>query len=249
MSMFADVKNEDGIEKAKDVLGGGNGLFDTAIYKFTIKAAYGLVSSGGAKGVAFEFKDENGRTFKNTQYVTSGTEKGCKNYYEKDGVKNYLPGYNIVNAICMMCTEKPLDQAVTENKTLKLWDSTAKAETPQNVPVLVELTGKEIYLGLFKDEVDKFGQDQTTKKWTVVTGETKEQNEIANVYHFPTKKTLNEAVEGGEAEFYDKWLAQYEGKTRERAKHKGKGGTAGRPAAASGGATPAGGSKPSSLFG
>lgn len=240
--MFDTLKQDtQGIKESGDFLGGG-GVFSSGAYDFKIKVAYLGVSSGGANSVNFEFEEHGtGRKYKETFYVTSGTDKGCKPYYEKDGQKHYLPGYEQVNAICLMTTNEGLAdmEKHIETATLKLYDFDAKAEVPKAVKVITALTGKDITLGLLKKIEDK----KKKVNGEYVADGTKETNEVNKVFHFETKKTIAEARAKGEAEFYGKWKEQNTDKVIDKS---GKGsGTSGRP-------TPAGGNsaanKPASLF-
>lgn len=246
--MFGDLKNTSGEEIIEngDRLGGG-GLFDSGIYEFDIVAAYGGKAQSGARSVTVEAKDPvSGRSFKTTQWVTSGDAKGGKNTYkDKDGNLHYLPGYELINAIALMAAGKELPDLVAENKILKIYDYTAKAEVPQEVPVLVELTGKKLYLGILKQEVNKQAKDDAGVYQD--TAETREQNELAHVFHYPSKRTVAEAKAKAESEFYAKWEEKNKGKTQNKVKAV-TGGTQGKPARSAGGATDGGG-KPASLFG
>lgn len=245
--MFGDLNKsgEEQIKESGDKLGSG-GLFDSSIYGMTIVAAYAGTAASGARSVTVEAKDkESGKTFKTTQWVTSGTEKGGKNYYEKDGEKHYLPGFELINAICMMTCNKGLAEVAIEQKTLKIWDSAAKAETPQQVPVLVDLTGKDIYFGVLKQKTNKQVKGDDGKY--VNTNDVRELNELDRVFHFPSKKTMSEARAGGEAEFHTKWMEKWHDKVQDKYKAVEGGAAAGRAARPdSAGGT--GESKPSSLF-
>lgn len=241
--MFGDLSNNNNeIKESGDKLGGA-GVFDSNIYAMTITAAYAGTSSGGARSVTVEAKDDTGRSFKTTQYVTSGTAKGGKNYYEKDGEKHFLPGYELINALCMMTINKGLSEVAIETKTLKLWDKAAKAETPQQVPVLVELTGKQVNFGILKMRGNKSVKNDAGDYED--TNEPRDFNELDRVFHYPSLKTMSEARSGGEAEFHVKWKEKWAGQVKDTFKEVAGGAQAGRPAKAAA----AGGEKPSSLFG
>ncbi|AFO70559.1 single strand DNA binding protein [Pseudomonas phage LIT1] len=247
--MFGNLStsNNSDIKEAKDSIGGGSRIFDTDIYAFKILAAYGSESSGGALAVNFEFEEHGtGRKLKIQQYVTSNKEKGQTNYYvNAEGEKHYLPGFNIVNAICLMTAEKELAACAPEQRTLKIYDYDAKAEVPKQVPVLTDLTGKDIYLALEKIIENKRVKNEATGQYED-SSETRESNDVAAVFHFGTKKTLNEARAKAEPEFFDKWKEAKAGTVRDKSKKVAGGGAAsGRPAPAGG---QAGGGKPASLF-
>ena len=234
MSLLAGLVSQEGVNEERDVLG-GFGVWETDIYDCVITLAYAQKSSGGATGITFHVKSDKGSDLRFTQYVTGGDAKGNKNYYEKDGQKHYLPGFNIVNAICQLTVDKELGNMETEMKKVKLWDSDAKAEVPKDVPVLVELLNQHITLGVEKVIVDKTVKNSSTNEY-VPTGETREENEINKIYHTDTHMTVQE-IKGKmtSPEFYQAWLEKNKGKTRNKAKFAGKGqtGTNGAPAAGS----------------
>lgn len=244
MSFFNDVQNDGNIQESGDSLGGVS-LFESNAYDLTIKVAYGLTSSTGAKGLAFEFEHAaTGRTYSETFYVTTGKAKECKPYWvDKEGEKHYLKGHEIANAICLMANEKGFKEQTYEDKTLLLWDSTAKEKKPTVVPVATSLIGTKVCLGILKVKKNKGvkGEDGVYRD----TNEVRESNEVDKVFHPEYKVTLAEARAGKrEAGFYNEWVAKWAGNVKDQFKEV-KGASSGRPGAAGGGSQP----KTSSLFG
>lgn len=242
MSFFKDVASDDTIQNETDRV--RSSVLDSDLYESTIKMAYATKSTGGAKGVVFHAETKDGRNIRETIYVTSGTAKGCKNYYEKDGQKHYLPGYLIMNSICLLAAGKELSDMDTETKLVKVYDFDAKAEVATKVEVLMDLLNKPILLGVLKQTVDKNVKDGAGNY--VPSGETREQNAIDKAFRASDRKTTAEIRAGAEEAVYaDTWLKQNQGKVVNLA--KGASGTAGAPKAAGGAA--AGTAKPkSSLF-
>lgn len=244
MSLFNNLTSDESIKQEEDRIG-GSGVFDSAIYLFEVVRAYVTKSESEAMAVNLVLKTEDGKEFRSQQYVTSGKEKGCKNYYEKDGTKHYLPGFNMINSLCLLALGKELKDVETEEKTLKLYDFTAKAEVPKKVPVLTELAGQTIYAGVLKQIVDKMSKESNYKE---PTGETREQNEIDKFFRARDKLTTAEIRAGEtEAKFFETWAEKNTGKVQNRAKGAAAGGTAGAPKA---GAAAGAGNKPTkTLFG
>lgn len=242
MGLFGNLGTE-GLEEKEDRVGGGSFSRETDIYELNIKVAYAGKSDGGARFVAFVFADNDGKEYRETFYVTS---KAGLNYYmakDKDGKetgkKRALPGFDAVNDICLVTTDKELSQQTDEEKTVKIWDADAKAELPKSVPVLVELLGKKVYLAIYK---------RLENKSTLVNGsyvpnaDTRDTNTTEKVMHFPTKMTVREATSGAaEAVFHDSWLEAHKGKVQDKRTIKdGEAGQSGRPGRAAG-APPASG--------
>lgn len=227
----------DSIQQSNDIKGnedrlGGFRIHESDIYPAEIVLAYFGESKGGARMMNYEVKLPDGSKFSWVEYVTSGRDKGQKNYSEKDGEKSYLPGYIRANAIANMCAGKDLDKLSFEDKTLKLYNYDAKAEVPTPAKVAVELIGKTVYLGIHKVLTNKSvkGMKDGKEAW-LRTAETKEENIVDKVFHYPKKLTLSEAVEKAEEpKFFDQWLERHKGKVINRVKEaETTAGTAGAP--------------------
>ena len=249
MSLFGNLKS-DGLEQTQDRLGGGYQPKETDIYTGKIKALYAGKSAGGAQSVSLILSLADGSEYRETFWITN--KKGENFFLNKDDKtkKVPLPGFTIVDDLCLVTTGKPLAEQDTEEKTIKLYDSEAKKELPKAVPMLVEALGLEVSLGIVKvleNKNEKQGEEY------VPTAETRELNSTDKVFHTETRMTVVEAREGAEvAKFWDSWLERNKGNTRDKRTIKdGQAGTAGAPkaAGASAAAPAAGGAPRKSLFG
>lgn len=249
MSLFGNLKS-DGLEQTQDRLGGGYQPKETDIYTGKIKALYAGKSAGGAQSVSLILSLADGSEYRETFWITN--KKGENFFLNKDDKtkKVPLPGFTIVDDLCLVTTGKPLAEQDTEEKTIKLYDSEAKKELPKAVPMLVEALGLEVSLGIVKvleNKNEKQGDEY------VPTAETRELNATDKVFHTETRMTVVEAREGAEsAKFWDSWLERNKGNTRDKRTIKdGQAGTAGAPKAASASASApaAGGAPRKSLFG
>lgn len=244
MSLFANLSGE-GLEESQDRLGGFSPL-DTAIYKAVIKAFYAGASDSGAMNITI-LADVGGKEYRETIYITN---KEGKNYYfdknDKDKTKKIpLPGFTIVDDICLIAAGAPLSEMETEEKIVKVYDSTAKAEVPKAVPMVTALLGQEVYLAIarnLENKTEKQGNEY------VATAETRETNNIEKVFHPEQKITVVEARTGQtEPKFFEAWAERNNGVTRDRRSVKdGQGSTSGAPT--KGGAAPAGQAPRKSLF-
>lgn len=249
MSLFGNLKS-DGLEQTQDRLGGGYQPKETDIYTGKIKALYAGKSAGGAQSVSLILSLADGSEYRETFWITN--KKGENFFLNKDDKtkKVPLPGFTIVDDLCLVTTGKPLAEQDTEEKTIKLYDSEAKKELPKAVPMLVEALGLEVSLGIVKvleNKNEKQGDEY------VPIAETRELNATDKVFHTETRMTVVEAREGAEvAKFWDSWLERNKGNTRDKRTIKdGQAGTAGAPkaASASAAAPAAGGAPRKSLFG
>lgn len=244
MSLFGNVSTE-GMEQTEDRLGGGFQPLETSIYPAKIKIAYLTEAASGAKAVNFEFELEDGKTHRETIYVTSGTAKGGNPYFERDGKKYPLPGYEQVNNICILTTETPLFEQAHEMKTLKLWDSESQAEIPREVPVFVDLLGEELFLAIQQIRENKTQKNESTGKWEPINEE-RIINEIKSSFHINTKQTVSEAMGNRASAFFDAWLEKNDGKTWDKYKEVAASGSS-RSSSSRAGAASGGGK--SSMFG
>lgn len=254
MSVFGNLTT-DGLEETNDRLGGFN-VRDTDAYEATIKVAYAGQSAGGARNVTLVVTLPDGE-YNETIYVTN--KKG-ENWFlnQQDKSKKVpLPGFTTIDDICLVTTGKSLAEQDTKEKVVKVYDYDEKKELPKSVPVLTELTGKVVILGLLRSIVDKNVKNDSTGEYEP-SGETREENTIEKVFHHPSKVTVVEAREaqkaGKDAEpvFYDKWVKKNKGVTRNKAKGaSGGNGNSGRPGggAPQAGGAAGGGKKTNSLFG
>lgn len=215
MNMLANLASDATIAHEKDSVG-GSGPAESGLYNHTISMAYLTKSSGGALGLVLSLKDGN-REVRQTLWMTSGTAKGGKNYYEKDGERHYLPGFNLANSLCLLTTGKEISALETETKVVNVYSYEAKAEVPTKVEVLMDLIGKEIITGLIKQTVDKTKKNDATGVYEA-TGETRDENEIDKFFRASDRMTTAEIrAQADTASFIQTWDQKWSGKTRERA--------------------------------
>lgn len=215
--MLENLKTDNSIQEEKDTLGGSY-ILESDVYDFAIEMAYFDKSKGGAMSLTLHMRDMEGSTMRETLWVTSGTAKGCKNYYEDaKGNKRYLPGFNTANSIAVLALDKELAAVETEPKMVNIYDFTQGKEVPQERDVLVPLIGAEISIGVMKSIEDKNAQN-AQGQW-VASGETKEENHIDKVFRTSDGLTIAEKnAESTESVFKDKWLDKNKGVVRNNAK-------------------------------
>lgn len=242
MSLLKNLATDETIANEKDSIGGG-GVLESGLYPAKVTLAYVTKSSGGATGLVLKAKTSEGRDINQTLWMTSGTAKGAKNFYEKDGVKSYLPGFIAANALSLLTVGKDIAELDTETKVVNVYSSEAKAEVPTKVEMVVDLLGKDIVIGLIKQTVDKnVKNDQGVY---VASGDTREENEIDKFFRAEDHMTTAEIrAAASEPAFYNTWNTKWSGNTRNKAKGAGTAGVAGAPKAATGTKKPT-----TSLFG
>jgi len=241
MSSLKSFTSDESIANERDSVGGG-GVLESGLYPATIKLAYITKSSGGATGVVLQAETDQGRKIGETIYISSGTAKGCKNYYEKDGQKHYLPGFLIAQSIALLAAGKELADLDTEQKVAKIYDFDAKAEVPTKVEMIMDLINKPILLGVIKQTVDKNVKQGDVY---VPSGETRDVNTIDKAFRASDRMTTAEIrAQATEATFADTWAKKWTGVVQDKSTK-----TAGVAGAPKGAAAAGGTAKPkSSLF-
>ena len=217
MSLLKGLTSDASIAPERDSVGGG-GVLESGLYNSTISLAYLTKSAGGAVGLVLQAKTDKGRDLRQTLWMTSGTAKGGNNYYvDKDGQKQYLPGYNLANSLSLLAAGKEINELETETKVVNVYSYEAKAEVPTKVEMITELLGKEIIVGVIKQVVDKTAKNDAGVY--MPTGETREENEVDKFFRARDRMTTAEIrAQVDEATFIDSWDAKWAGKVRERAK-------------------------------
>ena len=232
MSLLSQLSTDSNIADEKDSVGGGSRVRESGLYPMTVALAYLTKSKGESLALNLVLKDSAGEV-KQQQWMTSGKEKGCKNFYEKDGEKFYLPGFLQANALALLTLGKEISQLDTEPKVVNLYNFDAKAEVPTKVDMIMDLVGTEILVGLIKQTVDKNVKDATGNY--VPSGETRDENEVDKMFRMKDRMTTAEIrAQAEEAVFHETWSTKWAGQTKDKST-KGAG-TAGapKPAAAAG---------------
>lgn len=113
------------------------------------------VNDAGTRIMIIEFKAPTGRIYRERQVIVSS--KGNNYYVNKSGKKQYLMGFNIINAIFLLAIGKTLTamNSKFKTKTMKVWSSKAKKETKQELLTLEKLNGKKVAIGFRTIVVDK----------------------------------------------------------------------------------------------
>lgn len=229
MSLFKNLKSDD-LEQTQDRLGGFQ-VWESNIYSGTVKMAYASQSEGGANAVNFIF-DFGGREYRETFWITN--KKGENYFLNKQDPKKKvpLPGFTMVEDICLVTTDKPLAEQDFEDKMVNIYDYDLKKEVPKSVPVAVDLIGQPVSAAIVKNLENKTVKNSSGEY--VPTEETRNTNTVEKVFHSETRMTVAELRDGREqAGFWDQWVEHNKGKERDRRTLKNGAGTAGKPGAPS----------------
>lgn len=243
------INTTNDVEENGDVLGGFK-IFESDAYETIVKALYFGTWKSGAQYAGIILTTSDGGEYRETITYTNAAGE---NYYKdkRSGKNKEMPGFQTVNELCLMTTGIGLMDHINagniEEKVLKLWDSEAKAETNQSVPVAVEVIGKPVVAGIIKQIVNKQVKGTVDGKETYVDGpEKREENQISKFFHAETQGTATEYLKDAKlGTFFEEWINKNKGNTINRYKEVKDGAAPGRPGQA-GGAS--GGPATQSLF-
>lgn len=232
---FASL-NSAGLQEAEDRLGGGFKARESGAYDMRVKMAYTGASEKGALNVSLILEDDAG-DYRETIYVTN---KNGENFFlnKDDKTKKVpLPGFTVVDDICLAATGLPMAEQTFEMKTVKIYDFDQKKEVPKEVQVITSILGKPVTVGLVQTLKNK-GVQQADGSYVDGPEERTEVN-ISKVFHTETKLTMAEAKAQKEtAEFYPQWVEKNKGYVADKRTIKGGAGGApvrsGPPSAAGG---------------
>lgn len=202
MSIFDKLVTSSEATSGGDNLGGYTPLASN-IYHAKVKAAYVTFSRNGAQAVNL-ILDIDGREYNEALWISSKT--GQTYYVTKEGKKINLPGFEMVDDLCLITQGKNLTEMETESRVFEVYDYEAKGKVHKELPAIVDLMGAEVDVGIILETVDKNVKNDEGKY--VPSGETREQNAISKFFHPESHKTVNEARANVESTFYDKWLAK-----------------------------------------
>lgn len=211
MKMFENL-DTNGVERTEDrTSSAGFSILESGVYDATIKTAYAGSAKSGALSVTVVC-DIRGQEYSETIYITTKNKEPY--YIDAQRKKHFLPGYNIINSLCAITTGKGLKDMESEEKVLNVYSPLEGKQVPTPVPVLTELMGKRVTLGILHEIRNKAVQNAMGVYED--TPETREENRINAVFDVDTHQTLNEKTDGKDSTFYVKWLEKNQGKTVDR---------------------------------
>lgn len=192
----------------EDVIVGGGFTLPTGLYPMVVENCYLDKTASGAMMMHLHLKRKTGgnQVYRFSDCIVSGDAKGNKPTYVKDGKEFPLPGYSKMNQISRITAGLKLGQISPEKKLVKLYDFDAKAEVPREVPVVTEMVGQEILVGLVLKRENK--RANQGGKW-VDTNDAREFNEIDKVFYPDGFSVTEKDAEAEEAAFVKKWAASH----------------------------------------
>lgn len=227
--LFSGLSTE-GLEKVEDRIGGGRHIFPTGIYEnATVKLAYTGLFDSKARYVTIIF-DIDGQELEISETITN---KENKNFFEKDGKKQQLPGFATINDLCLTVTGQELEDQDSDERQIEVYSFEEKKKVRQARDVLVDMVGKPASIAVRKVLKNKQKKNEGTGKYEDIADEIT-VNDVAKSFHVESRRTVAEIKAGKEeAKFIDEWNDKWAGKEIDQRKIKD-----GKAAGSSAGATP-----------
>lgn len=205
-------------------------IFDSGVYPVTIQSAYTSRGDTGATALVVNTTTLEGRSFTVREYLTSGKDKDYATTYKdsRSGKQVPLPGYVIGNSIAVLAVGKQIGELEQATKVVEVYDFEERKDIPTEVPMLTELVGKKIVLGILK-RIENVRQKGDDGKY-VDTSKTRETNTVHKVFNsdgFTAAELRNEV---DEPKYIIEWKKINAGKVVDRSKNvKDSGATQGSP--------------------
>lgn len=239
-NVFANQTTE-GYEEEQDRLGGG-GTVASGVYDATVKLAYiGKSQSSNAQSVSIHL-DLDGQSFEYRETVWV-TNRDNENFYKdkNDASKKHaLPGWNLIDSLCLLTTGYGLTDQEMEEKVVNLYDFEQRKELPRNVVCITPLHGEKITVAILETIEDKNVKDGSGKY--VPSGDTRTENHIDKFFHAESGMTVSEIKAGKETgEFKEKWAEKNNGSKKDNSTKDASGaktGAPGKPGGSGDGAAP-----------
>ena len=207
MSIFDNIEIDNTIKPDEDRVGGESKKIDkTGKYDVIIKKAYVNTAKSGAMSFVVEVEDATGNKLKIEEYFTNKDKATF--YLDKEGNKRYLPGFSKMKALDFLVTKKDQQNPVCENKSIMLYDYTAKKEIPTLKPVFVEWYGKTITILAMNVLENKSVKNEVTGSYEPIA----ETRNVIVVDHFldpVTLRTRNEVTAATDAKICADWTAKF----------------------------------------
>jgi hypothetical protein len=203
--------NEEIVENTESV--GGWSADESGVQAVIVTVAYLTKSINGASMFNMETLDKNENKRRYTICISN--VKGETFYTDKKTQeKRMLPGYQLVNNLCMATAGKPFKDvyAAGKDKSIDLMDWESRKEIPTMVKTFPSIYKKLVKLGVIK-------KIENARKGGKPTNEQREVNEIHTVFHASDNRTPKEvANKVADAVMFAKWEKYWVGRTKDEFK-------------------------------
>jgi len=228
---LANLKKDTSVEADGDSVGGG-GVLPSAVYLMTIVAAYFGESTGGAASLNLELKTKEGKTLRNTVYISSSRAKGQSITYQgKDGKPHFLPGFSLATSLTELLLGTEIADVATAEKQISLYNYLAKKEEETKVNMLVDLLDKQIAVGVIECRSNKNTKNAAGAYAPDPSGADRTYNEIDKFFNASGLTITEQLANAAKPGFLNTWKDKWDGNKRDDYVTPVANGTAGAPVA------------------
>ena len=226
--------NRGGATAETESVGGGRHIFDSDIYKATIKQAYLDTYDSGARYAAITLTIGD-KEYEERLLLTNAKGEGF--WTDREGKPQQFGGLTRLDELAFSAGFANTQASGIGPGTVRMWDSNTKSFVLKQHPtVLVGLQGKEVLVALQRLNQNKQKKNPTTGKY-VKLNEAEEVNQIQKFANLNSMTQLEAARNVNPPVFMDAWKNKWAGKTHNTYKEQPNAPTQGMPPAA-GGAAP-----------
>lgn len=184
-------------------LGSSKWIKDTGVYELVIKKAYFDKSASGAINFKVEFETEDGSKLNMTQYISN--KSGQMFYIDKNGNKQFMPGYNMMRSLDFAVTGSNRDFPKVESKQIKLMKEGKEVIETKDVPT--EWWNKTVIAMVVKKQENR--QEKNSEGIYVDTPDWVYNMEVEHFANAVTNKTMKETIGSLEATFVKTWSEKF----------------------------------------
>lgn len=205
-------------------------VFESGVYPVTIQYAYTRRGDTGATTLVLETTTPQGKTFTMQEGITHGKDYDYATTYKDSRTGKQVPitGYVIGNSVAVLAADKQIGELEQTNKVIEIYDFKERKVMPKEVPMLTELIGKKIVLGILKQVENKRRKGSDGKYADI--NESVEVNKVQKVFNSDGFTVAELSNGADEPEYIIQWKKQNSGKVVNKFKEvKGSGATQGSP--------------------
>lgn len=225
--------NTGGAKQETESVGGSRTLFESGIYKGTVKQAYLDAYDSGSRFVSITL-DINGKDYEERLLLTNG--RGESFWNNDKGEPQQYTGLTRFEELAFAAGFPNVQATAPGPGMIRAWDKDAKSFVlRQHASVLNSLKGKEVLVAIMKTSQNKQKKNPNTGKYDKLN-EAEEINQIDKFANLQGQTQLEAAKNVNPPQFMAAWKEKWTGKTNDRYKEQKGAPSQGTPTASGGGA-------------
>lgn len=227
--------NTGGAKQESESVGGGRTLFESGIYKGTVKQAYLDAYDSGSRFVSITL-DIDGKDYEERLLLTNG--KGESFWTNDKNEPQQYSGLTRFEELAFACGFPNVQATAPGPGMIRAWDKDTKSFVlRQHATVLNSMKGKEVLAAIQKISQNKQKKNPNTNKYDKLN-EVEEINQIDKFANLQGQTQLEAVKNVNPPQFMAAWKEKWTGKTNDRYKEQKGAPSQGMPTAAGSGENP-----------